>query len=207
MIEFFEFLSVIIISTVIFTLVQAAASIIFNIKIDSVQLGYGKSIGKLKLRSFDILFGWIPGGSVNLNIDQFNQRSIYVRWFIIATGPLSVLLSSALFLSIEVSFSELVRAFSQIYNLTLYPSSYGQNLFTSLTKFLSEANYFQVYGVLAAKVAAMNLLPFPTLAGGRIILEAIPLNIKTKIIITNISLIIVLGMFCSILYAFILYLF
>lgn len=165
MVETLIFLSIIIISTSLFTLTQAAAFIIFNIQIKTVQLGYGKPLLKIKPGAFEIEIGWIPGGGVSYEGEQFKQRSIFIRWFIMIVGPLAIFISSAMFLTISDSFNEFIRGYSQLFNLVFHPVNYGQNLFASLGKFLNENNYLISYGVIAAKVTTFNLIPFPNFIG------------------------------------------
>lgn len=207
MIETLIFFSVFYLSTIIFTMAQTAVLIVFGIKINSVQIGYGKPLKTIKIKSFDLIFSWIPGGSVSHDIEQFNSRSLYVRWLIILVGPLSILLSSALILTFPISIIEFVKGYSQLFNLVFHPSTYGQQLINSMVIFFNTHSYFDSYGVLSAKIATSNMLPIPMMAGGRIIMEALPLSMKAKMAIQNTFLIIMLLVMAVIAYALYLYIF
>lgn len=201
-------ISLLILTTIVFTLSQAALLMIFGIGIKNLQIGYGKTIYKIKLKSFDISIGWVPtGGSISHEVEQFKARSLFIRWIIILAGPIAVLISSATFLTFPVTINEAIRSFSQFYNLVFHPSSYGQQLFFNFETFVSNNNFFTTYGVIAAKIAALNLLPIPTCAGGQVLLEALPLPDKTKLWIVNTTFLILLIAFGSIFYSLYLYLF
>lgn len=207
MLETLIFFSIVFFATIIFTIAQTAVLILYGIKINSVQIGYGKPLKTIKMKSFDLIFSWIPGGAVSHDIEQFNSRSLYVRWLIILVGPLSFLLSSALFLTFPISIIEFVKGYSQLFNLIFHPSSYGQNLIHSMVLFFNTNSYFDSFGVLSAKMATFNMLPVPFVAGGRIIMEALPISIKAKMAIHNSFLIVMLLVMAIIAYAFYLYIF
>lgn len=207
MIETLIFFSIIFFSTIIFTIAQTAVLIVYGIKINSVQIGYGKPLKTIKMKSFDLVLGWIPGGSVSHDVDQFNSRSLYVRWFIILVGPLSYLLSSALFLTFPISIIEFVKGYSQFFNFIFHPLTFGQNLIHSMVLFFNTNSYFDSYGVLSAKMATINMLPIPSVAGGRIIMETLPISLKAKMAIHNTSLVLMLLVFAVIIYAFYIYIF
>ena len=132
MIEALIFFSIVFISTIVFTFAQTAALIVYGIKINSVQIGYGKPLKTIKMKSFDFIFSWIPGGSVSFDLEQFDKRSLIVRWIVILIGPIAIFFSSAIFLTFQISADEFVKGYSQLFNLIFHPGSYGQQLFESM---------------------------------------------------------------------------
>jgi len=207
MIDFLIIFLIFILSTLFFTIGQAVVLIVYGIPIKSIQFGYGKTLKTINLKSFDLKIGWIPGSSIDMDIDLFNLRSLLVRWVIILSGPFAMFLSSAIFLTFASTASEFIRGYSQFFGIIFHPTSYGQSLIKGLLDYIHNNSFLNTYGIVTAKITTFNMLPVPVMAGGRLFMEIFPLTIKTKMIIQNIFLILMLMAMLSIGYAFIIYIF
>ena len=144
-----------------------------GIKIEKVALGIGAPIFTLKTRVFPIIIGCVPtGGYVQQDMEQYRKRSLRVRWLIVLSGPIAVLVSAALCLGFGGAAAHFVSAYPQFAKGTLHPLTYGRDLFVMFFV-KAQINPVAAYGILAAKVIALNMLPFPVATGGRLLSEAV----------------------------------
>jgi len=146
---------------------------LLGFRVKSFNLFYGKALHTFPLREFPIRLGWIPtGGSVEFD-ESFSSARFFPKMMVSFAGPLALILMSAACLRYDRAGAALFSGFAQLFQGALFPLSTGRTLV---------ADYFrhhggsvpEAYGVLAAKLAAFNLLPIPPLNGGQIILASIP---------------------------------
>jgi len=150
------------------------AGLLAGERIEEVSFFYGKILFRIKTRIFPIAIGTIPtGGSVNFGL-EFQNRSLPTRWFVIVSGPLAVLLTSAVVLRCDLAVVAFVSGFEQIFQGAFSPLVNGQRLVHQFFQTSLNTSPLIAYGIFAAKVSAFNLLPIPSFNGGRIITEAIP---------------------------------
>src|ERR1051325_10377928 len=73
-----------------------AACALMHIKIDKIAIFFGKPVFIFQTPLCPLHIGYIPTGAyVSRDMAAFATRSLYVRWLMIAAGPLAVVLSAA----------------------------------------------------------------------------------------------------------------
>lgn len=168
-------ITILIVATTILTLAfqfaTALACIALQIKVERFVVFYGKPIVTWQAKLFPIAIGCLPcGGYVEFEIDDFNKRPLLSRLLVIASGPLIVLLIARVFLGTDGVLRHFVHGFPEIIRGAFSPYKYGVPLIRAFFRTLTESAFLGS-GILAAKIAAFNMLPDPALAGGRLLTE------------------------------------
>ena len=105
--------------------------------------------------------------------ESFDGARFLVKVMMYLAGPLALLITSAACLRYDHAGAALLSGFIQLFQGAFSPLSTGRMLVADYFHYHG-ASVFEAYGVLAAKLAAFNLLPIPTLNGGQAILSSIP---------------------------------
>jgi membrane-associated protease RseP (regulator of RpoE activity) len=159
------------ICTLVYNLGTVGVCIAYGIRLEKVALFYGAPVFSFQTRLCSFVVGYIPtGGSVSFDMNEFAKRSLRTRWIVVLAGPLAVFLSAAICLGVDGAVAHFFYAYHQLFRGTAAPLSYGREL---VAAFFSETarSIFVGYGILAAKLAALNMLPVPPMAGGRLLTE------------------------------------
>jgi hypothetical protein len=101
--------------------------------------------------------------------DAYNHQLRIVQAAIPLAGPAS-LVAVALVLGYERSLSEVLTGFRQIFAGSLQPLSVAQAYISATQSFAANGGFGVLTAVLAAKLAAFNLVPLPMLNGGQALL-------------------------------------
>lgn len=179
----------IIISIFVHLLGSIFACLLSGIKIESVQIFFGKPFFNFQTRVLNLEFGYLPtGGSVKYDVEDYNSRKLITRLFIVITGPFFVLLSAAIILTLPISLTEFSKGFEQIIIGFLSPIEVGVNLINSFMEYEKNNLFINSFAILSTKIAAFNLLPIPSLNGGQFIIEIFQIkNIKPRVILFSIG--------------------
>jgi len=162
------------VTTAFHLLGQVIAALLARAKIEEVCLFYGRTLFRVKTPAFSVAIGMIPtGGSVKFD-SSFQGRSLFTNWFISLSGPLFMLVSSAVALKSDVTLSAFLSGFEQIIRGSIAPLAYGEPLIHTFFERYVDTSIIKAYGLLAAKLAAYNLLLFPILNGGQPIAALMP---------------------------------
>jgi membrane-associated protease RseP (regulator of RpoE activity) len=159
----------------------ALMGVMFGVSLREISFGFGKAIlirGKLTLRAVPI------GGFVKFKDtrsesisheedpeveDAFNHKPRVVQATIPLAGAGALVLVAALAQPAS-GVSEVIAGFRQILTGALGPLSTAQTYIHATYALTEDYGFWALFGVLAAKVAAFNLLPFPWTNGGQAIL-------------------------------------
>lgn len=95
----------------------------------------------------------------------FENAPLHQRLLLSLVGPLSVFVLSWLCLS-EQAVTEFTELPQQLFTGAVSPFSEAQRLLSGAEQFLKDSPALLVFGVVAAKHSALNLLPLPGLNGG-----------------------------------------
>jgi membrane-associated protease RseP (regulator of RpoE activity) len=157
--------------TLIHNLGTVFACLCSRVRVEKIAIFYGSPLVTFQSRLCPVLVGCIPtGGYISLDMEQFPKRSLFTRWLVVLAGPLAVLLTAVICLGITDATAHFASAFSQIVKGALAPVSHGKEL---IGLFFSQAQQSAIlgYGILAAKCAALNMLPITAMPGGRLLTE------------------------------------
>jgi len=185
MLIFLTFVAAIALLVCIHLLAMAAAARCCGIAVREVSLGLGPRL--LSLGVFH-LYAIPLSGSVRLKDtreegvpldkpagyldDAFNHKPRAVQVLIPLTGPMALIVV-ALALRQWAALPSLVHGFAQFLAGALDPLSTGRQLVGGARAFAEQHTFPALLGMLAAKLAAMNLLPLPLLNGGQALLALI----------------------------------
>lgn len=138
--------------------------------IERVSLFFGPLIHSIRIRnvSFDIR-AYPLGGFVKFTEDSFKTIHPIRRTFVAASGCISLLLVSLGILGLAQGFERFANGFYQLFAGALFPRSVGSRLLLNLYYLTARGHLIATVGVVAGKMAAVNLLPLPTLNGGEIL--------------------------------------
>lgn len=145
-----------------------------------LSFGTGKAIfrrGKLKIGSVP-LGGYAKFSDTRETPDAdpataFNRKPAYVQALVQLVGCASLVVLAALILA-GAGVTEFVAGFRQVIVGAFAPRSTAQEYIQALHDLSVSHGFLAVLGVLAAKVAAVNLLPLPFLNGGQALLAFVP---------------------------------
>lgn len=183
-------ISSIVVSTFVHLLGSIIACLLSGIKIESVQLFYGKTIFNFQTRVLNFEIGYLPtGGSVKYDVEDFNSRKLITRLLIVISGPIFVMLGAALILTIQTSLYEFLKGFEQIIVGFISPIDEGAKLINSFMEYASNNLFINAVALLSTKIAAFNLLSIPSLNGGQFIIEIFHIkNIKPRVALFSIGI-------------------
>jgi membrane-associated protease RseP (regulator of RpoE activity) len=159
----------------------ALAGAMFGVSLREVSFGFGKAIftqGRLTIRVLPV------GGFVKFKdtrtelisreessevVDAFNHKPGIVQATIPLAGAGVLVLAAALIQPASAVF-EVLTGFRQIVAGALGPLSVAQTYIHAAYDLTRSDGFWALFAVLAAKVAAFNLLPFPWTNGGQAVL-------------------------------------
>jgi len=160
---------------------MALMAMAFGVSVREVSFGQGKPIfthGKVTVRAFpfggfvrfkDSRTESIDAPSPTETADEFNHQPRVVQAIIPLAGVGALALVAAL-IQPATGISEIVSGFRQIVAGALGPLSTAQAYVQATYQLAASQGFLALLAVLAAKTAAFNLLPFPTMNGGQAIL-------------------------------------
>jgi membrane-associated protease RseP (regulator of RpoE activity) len=141
----------------------------------------GSTVCELPIGKARVVLRWLPAGGYvrfqgmnqeeSLDEHSFHRLSVARRVLIILAGPAALMLLSGALLGWDRAGVSFLSAYGQFAQLIFSPLSGGKQLMARMLDRISLASFLGVTGVLAAKVAAWNVLPIPNCNGGQIIAE------------------------------------
>ena len=159
---------------VLFNVGTVLACISLGVRFTKIAVFYGKPVLTLNTRFGPVCFGYIPtGGYIQLDMDAFPFQPRLKRTAVALSGPVTLLLSALLCLGLNHAAQSFPATYHQAFELLRAPVAKGKE-FYKLFAAIATSHSITGYGILAAKAGMLNLLPLPTLAGGRLLVELCP---------------------------------
>jgi membrane-associated protease RseP (regulator of RpoE activity) len=152
-----------------------------GVAVQSVTYGVGPTLfrrGRFRFKAFPL------AGSVKLKdsreepleldqtADAFNHQPVWKQVLIPLTGVGSTLLLSLLILGAN-GWASFVSAFGQILEGAAAPLSVAQTNLFAFEKFAAQNSFALVFGLVATKLVAYNLLPFGGFNGGQALMNLV----------------------------------
>ncbi|WP_197341387.1 site-2 protease family protein [Ralstonia solanacearum] len=148
-----------------------------GVAVREVSFGFGPTIarfGKVRIKALPF------GGYVRLKDSRVEPFAEHERADALDTQPIHVqtaliLSGSAYLLGVALTTLRLdavgafADSFVQIVGGALSPTGYAQTLLSQAHQAISQLPFFALLGLVAAKTAAFNLLPFPNTNGGALL--------------------------------------
>lgn len=157
---------------------MSAMAMLFGVRLRQVSFGFGKKLvmhGLLTIRAVP-LGGYVrfknTGDYEYADVDSvgaFNHKSKLVQALIPLAGS-GALLLIAMLIQPTTAIAELLEGFRQIVVGAFAPGSTAQQNIDATYTLAARAGFVGLVGLLAAKFAAFNLLPFPWTNGGQALL-------------------------------------
>jgi membrane-associated protease RseP (regulator of RpoE activity) len=160
---------------------MALTGVLLGATLKQVSLGFGPTVRKLRLRGAELTLRLFPlGGYVQFwrsddpepppSLVLFDRLPGYQRAAVQLAGPLALFaVGSAL--AGSLLWKPAVDGAVDIIRGALSPTSTGADLLAEGLAAMRTRPLLALLGLVLAKVAAWNLLPFPTLNGGAALLD------------------------------------
>ncbi|PYS87767.1 MAG: hypothetical protein DMF64_22315 [Acidobacteria bacterium] len=163
---------------------MAAAGWLVGAPLEEINLFFGPRIKKVRLGNAYLDLHALPlGGHVKFS-DDFQAVHPIKRIFIASFGCFALLVLAMLVLGTSDGLHKFFTGFYQIIGGALAPRSRGSKLLLAFYEFVKANGFVACVGLVASKMAAGNLLPFPVLNGGDIILILLnwikPMSLKLR---------------------------
>ncbi|MFZ4860294.1 MAG: site-2 protease family protein [Desulfuromonadaceae bacterium] len=180
---------------------MALAGWLVGADIQEVSVGFGPRMLRFKTGTASINVNYIPtGGSVKFG-DSFQNIHPIKRIFISAAGCLGLLCLASISFGIPETFLKFQNGFGQFVYGALSPRSVGKELLYVFYSFLKDNTFFACIALTSTKIAAVNMMPLPTLNGGDIVLTLIgwikPIPSRLREYLQQFGLLIMLTLLCS----------
>lgn len=185
-----QFVCAFLLLTVIHITAMAHAGQLLGVGLREYSIGTGKALaswGRLRIRA-------IPFGGYVRFVDTrteltsdapmadtncaYNYKPKAIQALIPLIGPAALVLVAVL-LQPATAVHEVLTGFRQIVAGAFAPMSTAQHYIQATYALALEAGFLPVFGLLAAKTAAFNLLPFPWTNGGQALLALLRVDRTT----------------------------
>ena len=168
------FVIIIIITLAVTTVVPLvgwiAASLLFGVQLEEINIFFGPRIKTINVGNVVLNIGVIPyGGNVQFG-DEIQSLHPVKRIFMLICGPSLLVIMAMMAFGVPDGFQKVLNGFYQLFYGAFSPRTYGSQYLLSLYEFVRINTLSASLGLIASKVAAFNLLPFPTLTGGMIVM-------------------------------------
>jgi hypothetical protein len=170
-------------ATAVHVLAVAVGGRLLGGEVEEVAIGTDRAWA-IRVDEPRITLGFVPGGWVRFRgagdarAPGYEQLAAWRRALAPLFGPAAVLVVSSMMLGPAATLSAATSAPGQLL-AALHPWTAAPPVLDAAWALL-DAPGRVVVGTVCAKIAAFNLLPLPTLAGGQAILAALPLPAPLK---------------------------
>ena len=147
-----------------------AASLLFGVQFEEINIFFGPRVKTINVGNVVLNIGAIPwGGNVKF-CDEIQSLHSVKRLFMLISGPSLLVMMAMVAFGVPEGFQKVLNGFYQLFYGAFSPRTYGSQYLLSLCEFVRVNTLSASLGLIASKVAAFNLLPFPTLTGGMIVM-------------------------------------
>ena len=153
----------------IHVLTMAVVGTVLGAKITDYGFAFGPVLFQFKIGDINFKFNAIPLGGYVKFTDDFERLAVWKQIVTALSGCIVLLSTACLMLGITDGLGKFGRGFGQILWGAVLPLSVGKDLVSALADFGRHCSFTACLGLLAAKLAALNLLPFGTLNGGAVL--------------------------------------
>ena len=158
---------------VLSSVAHALALRLAQVQIRAFRLFTGASVARVRLIGMTFELGWVPvGTSILYDVPTFWLRPLWMRVGVTLAGPLVLLPYAAALLGPQAAWSYFLAGFVQLPLGALHPLSVAPELIARLHGVLL-ASVPITSGILAAKLAALELLPLGGVTMAQVLLELI----------------------------------
>ena len=142
-----------------------------QVRVLACRLFNGRSVAGFRMGGISFELGWVPvGTSVTFDVPTFWLRPMWMRVGVTLAGPLALLLCAVTLLGPRAAWHQFLAGFVQLPLGALHPLSAAPELIArSHAVFLTSVP--AAAGILAAKLAALELLPLGGVATAQMLLE------------------------------------
>jgi membrane-associated protease RseP (regulator of RpoE activity) len=151
---------------IVFTIATAIVGRLLRHSIEEVKLFNGPTLLRFQWKGTAYRLGCLPIGNSTKFGSEYDSSPIGRKLPVILSGCTALFLLSIVCVSLDPAWKALVSGFEQIVMGALHPREQGQEYIRGVLEFLESQPFVTILGYTAAKVCAMNLLPYPPLSGG-----------------------------------------
>ena len=185
LVYFFYFIGLLYSVVIIHITSMLLAGLIYRCAIEEVGFGFGNQLFRVPLKRFALTVNMLPLGGYVRFIDQdsvgyhSNQYSglnllenlgFYSKTVIILSGCIVLMALACVLNGTKVIFYGFY-IWEQYFSGALSPFSRAQDLINEAINYMKVATSLELFGLLCAKLSAINLLPIGFMNGGQVILE------------------------------------
>lgn len=175
--------------TAIHVLSLAAASRLARSAVEEIELFSAPLIKgpvvKFRANGVQWRLGFFPiSGYIK---SDFVSMHPFKRSIVVSAGCAALIVFSILLIGPAACLESLANGFDQVLQFVMHPLAKGPGLLLQSWRFFADSGFIVCLGVMAAKVAAINLMPWPSLNGFEILcsllecLVRIPIKAKAVI--------------------------
>ena len=169
--EFAAVTTAIAIAGIIHIAAVAFACLLTDVGLKQIALFVGKPLLKFETRFAPITVGWVPISSfVKLDMESFSSKQLLTRCTVTVVGPIALLAVSAACLGPIRAAHFFATTYRQLVDFIISPTPSGKAFASFLTDHIL-VSPISTSAIIAAKLSAINFLPFGHLAGGRLLIQ------------------------------------
>lgn len=164
-------------ATVVILIVWNVAMIlvgaVLRVPINEAGLFFGPTLFRFEFRGVTYKLKLVPlGGYVDFRHPEFEEAPLRVAIPTMAAGCVAAMLIAVACLPPQEAFHRFVDTYRQLI-VGAYSPRQGADFLHAAYEYVRSHEFVDVLGAVAAKFSALNLLPFPTLIGGQILLRIV----------------------------------
>lgn len=170
----FTFLLGLLICLVVYVLSTMCAAFLFRLPMEEVGLCSGPTLARFQIGETVFSLKCLPfGANVKLSEDFYASAPLYAKVCVGLFGHGAVFALAVLCLNWEPAGEMFVATFEQVFLGAIHPLTLGRDFADAALDFLTRQDDLAILGAIAAKQAAINVLPIPILSGGMVLIALI----------------------------------
>ena len=135
--------------------------------IDEVRYFFGPTLLKFRVLKIQVRLRSLPlGGNVKFEEESYHKKSLLKRLLLTLSACTSLLIVACICLGAGEAWISFTHGYVDLLQSFNPASSKRLELIAAAHEYLKQATFWQTFGVVCAKICAVNLLPLPVLNGG-----------------------------------------